>query len=378
MEDTDPEPDLTVSAQPSPDKPAEPGTFPEPERPDDPIEAARATLAAADPVTYYRSMAALARSTHGALLQPLDYSPKYPFHDPATVSYGPDPSTRDTMRLYANAAYPDFDKILVAAFRRPENTHLINELFHRLTVDHSNVALVTNHGEIVDIALVLAALVLALTDPERSVGVLGEHGSLPEIAPRCNVLVSRMVTTRSVFSLPAVEVISTMCRSWFSVPQTQSRRRARLDPELVRANNLLMRHGLDETLEGGGQLVAMAASGSQDLSLAANLVQRVRTTWRHRRGVEPENAPSLHLQPLYDGTINLMLKCRYVLPLAISLDPAHPACEIGTMTVVREPDDCHTVMDWIAHAHQQATGITTIYHRHEDDLLTQVRDVLRS
>ena len=377
MQDSDPELDLPGSTDGSRD-PSDMSVSTGPAEDVDPLESARALLRAADPAAWYRTVSALARSTHGALLQPLEYNPSFPFHDPAEVSYGPEESSRDTVHLYASAAYRDFDEVLVGAFRAPESTHLINELFHRLTVDHSNVALVTNHGEIVDIALVLAALVFALSDPDRRVGVLDDHGSLEEIAPRCNVLVSRMVTTRQVFRVPAVEVISTMCRSWFSVPQTQSRRRARIDPELVRANNLVMRNELDATLEQGGQLVAMAASGSQDLSLAANLVQRVRTTWRHRRGVEPEIAPSLHLQPLYDGTINLMLKCRYVLPLAISLDPAHPACEIGTMTVVREPEDCHGVMDWIAQAHQGATGVTTIYHHHEDDLLTQVRDVLRN
>ena len=73
-----------------------------------------------------------------------------------------------------------------------------------------------------------------------------------------------------------------------------------------------------------------------------------------------------------------MLTCGYVIPMAISLDPAHPACEIGGMTRVREASDCHAVMDWIASAHQETTGIATIYHHHEDPLLTQVRDILRS
>ncbi len=40
---------------------------------------------------------------------------------------------------------------------------------------------------------------------------------------------------------------------------------------------------------------------------------------------------------------------------------------------MREKDDCHRIMDWIALAHQEATGVPTIYHWHEDDLLTQVR-----
>jgi hypothetical protein len=34
-------------------------------------------------------------------------------------------------------------------------------------------------------------------------------------------------------------------------------------------------------------------------------------------------------------------------------------------------------MDWIAAEHERTTGIPTIYHWHEDALLTQVRDALR-
>ena len=48
------------------------------------------------------------------------------------------------------------------------------------------------------------------------------------------------------------------------------------------------------------------------------------------------------------------------------------------MTRLTERDDCHRVMDWIAHAHQDATGVPTIYHWHEDDLLTQVRSLAES
>ena len=353
--------------------------------PDDPTpsdasaaEHARAVLAATDPAAYHRSIAALARTAHGSILQPLSYSPTLPFHDPSCVSVEPEPAGIETVGLYARAAYPDFDRVLLAGFADTRHDDLLTDLYHRLVLDHQNVALVTNHGEIIDIALVLAGLVFAMCAPSRTFGVLGETTTIEEIAPRANVLVSRMVTTRQAFSVPAVQVLQYLCRSWFSVPQTASRRRARLDPDLVRANNFLMRHMLREQLDEGGQLLAMAASGSQDLSLAANLVQRVRASWRARRGVEPDEAPSLHLQPLYDGTIHLMLSCMDVLPIAISLDSHRPACAIGGITRVRDADECHRVMEWIAEAHEQTTGVTTIYHRSEDDLLTQVRAALRS
>jgi hypothetical protein len=345
---------------------------------DDELSGARRTLRAADPAAYYRSIAGLARADDGSVLQPLAYNPQLEYHAPDCVVVEPQTSGIDTPHVYATAAYRDFDRVLVSAFADPVQAALLCELYHRLFVDGTNVALVTNHGELVDIALVLAALVLARCQPGRTFGVLGERVEIAELAERANVLVSRMVTTRQAFGIPAIQVIQSMSRSWLSVPQTASRRRVRLDPDMVRANNLVMRAELRRRLDDGGQLVAMAASGSQDLSLAANLVQRVRSTWRQRRGSDPGAGPSLHLQPLYDGTINLMLTCGYVVPVAISLDPAHAACAVGSMTRVRTAEDCHAVMEWVAAAHQERTGVTTIYHPHEDPLLVQVRDVLRS
>ena len=137
-----------------------------------------------------------------------------------------------------------------------------------------------------------------------------------------------------------------------------------------------MRHELDVQLAEGGQILAMAASGSQDLSLAAGLMQKVRTQWRQRRGVDPGDmrhaAPAAALRRHDDADVVVPVR-------AADRDlprPGHPACVVGDITRVREKEDCHRIMEWIAEAHQVATGIPTIYHRHEDDLLTQIRSVV--
>ncbi|HLU43163.1 MAG TPA: hypothetical protein VKZ55_12225 [Microthrixaceae bacterium] len=339
------------------------------------LEVARRTLEEADPVAAYKMVAALARPTHNSVLQALPYTPALPFHDPSCVVVDPEPVGIEAPELYARAAYPDFDKVLVEAFADPALDGTLTAVHHLLVHEGANVALVTNHGQIIDIALVIAALQSAVMKPDRSFGVLGERISQEEIAQRTNVLVSRMVTTRQAFNVPAIQILQSAARIFLSIPQTASRRRARIDTAIVRANNLVMRHELDQRLSEGGQLLAMAASGSQDLTVT-RLVHNVRAMWRQRRGDDPGEAPTLHLQPLYDGTITLMRSCRYVLPVAICLDPATPACVVGGLTMVREPEDCHRIMDWIALAHQEATGVPTIYHWHEDDLLTQVRAFL--
>ncbi|MHB1137389.1 MAG: hypothetical protein ACYC2O_00440 [Microthrixaceae bacterium] len=340
-----------------------------------PAVEARAILSDADPVAYYKMLNGLVRSSHSSVLQTLPYSADLDYHDPACVVVDPEPTNIETIELYARAAYPDFDKVLLSAFMDPAQDHLLAALYHLLVTEGENVALVTNHGQIIDIALVIAGLQGAMLAPDRSFGVLGEHTSLEVLAERFNVLVSRMITTRQAFNVPAIQVLQSATRTFLSVPQTASRRRAKLETALVRANNVLMRAELDERLARGGQLLAMAASGSQDLTIPA-LMQKARAAWRQRRGDDPGEAPTLHLQPLYDGTISLMQSCRYVLPIAICLDAVTPCCEIGGLTRLTEKDDCHRIMDWIALAHQEATGIPTIYHWHEDDLLTQVRALL--
>lgn len=344
---------------------------------DAPVAEARSLLATTEPGAYYRMISGLARPDATAVLQALPYSTELEYHSPTCVEVEPRPVGRDDVHLFARAAYQEFDEVLLAAFTAPDATHLLNDLHHRIVLDHSNVALITNHGQIIDIALVVAALCLAMTAPDAPFGVLGDTMSIDQMADRSNVLVSRMVTTRQAFGIPAIQVLQHLCRTYLSLPQTSSRRRARIAPELVRANNTVMRHALNRRLDEGGQLLAMAASGSQDISLAANLVQRVRTTWLQRRGEDPGPAASLHLQPLYRGTISLMIEARDVLPVSISLDPAHPACRIGPITRVHDDDDCHRVMEWIAAAHESSTSLTTVYHRHEDPLLVQVREVLR-
>ena len=337
---------------------------------------AKALLEGVDAPGFHRAMGKLARSSQSSILGPLPYSAAYEFHDPTVVAVEPEPAGTETVAVYCRAAYPDFDQVLLRAFSDPALDPVLTEIFHLLTSEESNVAIVTNHGQIIDIALVMGAFTVAMCDPSRTFGVLGEHADPVAMAERNNVVVSRMVATRQALGLPAVQLLQSGTRVFFSVPQTHSRRRAKLEPEVVRATNTVMRHELDVQMSLGGQVLAMAASGSQDLSAAAGMARKARAAWKQRRGEEAPESATLHLQPLYNGTINLMLGCRYVLPVAINLEPGTQACVVGSVTRVRTAEDCHRTMDWIADAHQRATGVPTLYHSHEDDLLTQVRGLL--
>lgn len=338
-------------------------------------EQSRALLADADPIAYFRSLRSLVRENHSSVLGPLDYSDELPFHDPGRVVVPVAITNADTAQLYARAAYPEFDDVILAGFTDPARADLLVSIYHMLFVEGRNIALVTNHGQIVDVALVVTALFLAMSAEGTEFGVLGETVTPEEMGERCNTLVSRMVATRQAFGIPALQVTQHAMRVFLSLPQTASRRRAKIDPALVRANNALMRYELENQLAKGGQLLAMAASGSQDLTIP-QLMSKARAAWRSRRGDDPGEEPTLHLQPLYNGTMSLMRSCDYVLPVAVSLDSRCPAVVVGSLTRLRDDDDCHRVMDWIALAHQEATGIPTIYHPPGDDLLTQVRSLI--
>ncbi len=116
-----------------------------------------------------------------------------------------------------------------------------------------------------------------------------------------------------------------------------------------------MRHELGERLAKGASCWRWPRSGSQDLMLP-KLMQKARAAWRQRRGDDPGETTTLHLQPLYDGTINLMRSCKYVMRSPSAWTPPRRRVVIGGLTRVREKDDCHRIMDWIALAHQEATG----------------------
>ncbi len=98
------------------------------------------------------------RSSHSSILQELPIHAVVSFHDPSVVVVEPEPTNVETLELYAKAAYPDFDKVLAPAFADARNDHLLTSLYHLLFHVGENVALVTNHGQIIDIALVLGAL----------------------------------------------------------------------------------------------------------------------------------------------------------------------------------------------------------------------------
>ena len=111
------------AADPPPvaDEPARTGQQPG----QDPLDAAEAVLAAADAESTYKSLLSLARTGHGELLQTLEYNPSLEFHDPTCVKVEPEPQGLDAVDLYAHAAFPEFDRILLEPMLDPRYDHLL-------------------------------------------------------------------------------------------------------------------------------------------------------------------------------------------------------------------------------------------------------------
>ena len=194
-----------------------------------PIQEARDLLASTDPAAYYKALSGLARQGHHAVLQELPYTPSLEFHDPGCVVVEPRPANTETIELFANAAYPNFGWLL-ERFRDPVVAERLDTLYQLVFNEGANVAVVTNHGQIIDIALVGGAMIDAMCSAGRTYGILGESIEVDDLAERFNVLVSRMVTTRMAFNVPAMQVLQVGARTFLSMPQTHSRRRAKLDP----------------------------------------------------------------------------------------------------------------------------------------------------
>ena len=126
------------------------------------VERALRLLEEADPAAYHKSISGLLRTGPGALLQPMPYSAARPYHHPSCVVVEPDQTGIETVELYCHAAYPEFDQHLARPFDAPELDHLIANVYHGLVYEGINIALVTNHGQLHDIALVLSALSLGV------------------------------------------------------------------------------------------------------------------------------------------------------------------------------------------------------------------------
>lgn len=190
-----------------------------------------------------------------------------------------------------------------------------------------NIIVITNHGEIKDIAIVLAAYYAGI----KQAGQKNDR----EYEFSNNILLSKMIAYLDVplIGQPAVDVLGKMCdKQYFSFPKTDTIKNSKISPSLVDAYNWSLRELIKLRLHGGGNLFAIAPSGTVDKPL------------------DPDNPNSLSMAPIGKGTAKILTAPNTkVLPVATWLQDDTPVFEpLGIPRSLESEEDVHAAMSDIA------------------------------
>lgn len=195
----------------------------------------------------------------------------------------------------------------------------INEQFK----NRDNLIIVTNHGDLIDIALVEAAFYSIFKKAEMTFNT--------------SIIISKMVTMLGYKMgndiIPCTDVLKMLCDDIFlSFPRSETIEKAafmRLVPDEIDRHNKLVRKSIGKLLMEGSNLMALAPSGSKDKEISEN----------HYR-----------LGPINPGTIAIMrFERTFVLPVAVWLKSDQPffkICDIPRK--IQSDEEVHGMMETIA------------------------------
>lgn len=275
------------------------------------------------------------RNTQPGGLELMDYQADLPFHQLENALVRPAPIGNAELAEYGPAAHPHFDVISLAWREHPDLLRTIaGEV--ELPSDGRNYTVVTNHSNVIDIALVLGGLRLEIQnwlDPMR-------------FSQRSTLIISRGITTTTIklqklnAMLPAVSALQLFTHVGFSFPTTPTVRSKGFPDGLVPLANELIKLELEIRLREGGHILGVAPSASKDLVFSEKV----------------------HMQPLHHGTMQLMRG--WLIPVAVTLDGEEPACKVLPHRYVYSNDDCHQAMHEIARECHRQTLVPHKYHDH--------------
>lgn len=275
------------------------------------------------------------RNTQPGGLELMDYQADLPFHQLEHALVPPTPIRNAELAEYGPAAHPHFDVISPAWREHPDLLRTIaGEV--SLPSDGRNFTVVTNHSNVIDIALVLGALRLEIEpwlDPM-------------EFSQKSTLIISRGITATSIklkklnLIMPAVAALQLFTHVGFSFPTTPTVRSKGFPDGLVPLANELIKLELEIRLRGGSHILGVAPSASKDLVFSEKV----------------------HMQPLHHGTMQLMRG--WLIPVAVTLDGEEPACKVLPHRYVRDDTDCHQAMHEIARECHRQTLVPHKYHDH--------------
>lgn len=273
------------------------------------------------------------------LLQTMPYNKDNDFHDLSVAVCRANPISNEDLSPLGPSAHKNFG-VIPEAWNK--HTDMMSFLAGEISHSGANFTIVTNHSNVIDIALVLGGLRLQIKKYLEVYG-LDEY----TFSDKTGIVISRGITTTQValsglnMAIPTVEAIQLFTNVFFTFPTTTSVRSKNFPSKLVRLSNELTKLEIDKFRSQGGSILAIAPSASKDL------------IWRE----------GVHMQPLKDGTMDMMKG--WVIPVAITLDGNEPACEVLKWRYVNDHKDCHDTMRDIAKAcHRQSLTPHHYYDKH--------------
>lgn len=263
-----------------------------------------------------------ADSSNG-IMQALPYDPeKYPAQD-SLYCVG-EPGAGAVVDGIAEIAQPRYHEALTLLRDQEEQTGLVS-MAGELLAGGNNVELVTNHSDLIDIAVAQAALYSTLVRENYSM--------------KTGIIISKMVAFLA-YKLgddfaPCNDVLKILeSETYLSYPKTESTKKHlkdRLLPTKIDRHNRKLRDHITDKLGEGGLLLAMAASGTTDK-------------------LSPTNPSTMVMSKIGHGTMELMQQPRtYVLPMAIWYKGEQVVMEICDIPrVIKDETMAHGAMERIA------------------------------
>jgi hypothetical protein len=246
---------------------------------------------------------------------------EFPAQSLATRQIDGNPQSTGTVEFVAQGIEPRFSAFTDALDAQEESHGEISRLGELLR-DNQNIILVTNHGDLKDIAYTLAAYYITLK--ERGYEF---HSSLvmSKILSFIGVDLGNKVD-------PATNVLKLICdEQFFSFPRTKTIEESRIASQVVDSYNRSVRKKMVRRLSKGRNLFAIAASGTTDKPLK-------------------DDPNTISMGPIGAGTAKLMMVPNsLVVPIAVWITPEQvlfQPCDIPRkVTNFEEADD---VMSTIA------------------------------
>jgi hypothetical protein len=222
---------------------------------------------------------------------------KYPAQ--ATNHVEGEPAAAAVVESIATTADDRFPWLSYALQAEEDKNHSVS-LLGEILAGGNNVMLVTNHGDLIDIALVEAAVYSILDKKNYQF--------------RSSIVISKMVSMLAYKlgddAAPAADVLKLLCNDiYLSFPRTESVKKSglgKLLPDLITRENKKLRAIIDGDLEEGNMLLGIAGSGTTDK-------------------LSPTIANTYVLGSLATGTARMMMQPRtYVQPVAVWLKGKEP------------------------------------------------------